>query len=67
VIIFGLTPVKTAVLTDTSTPVPEPASIISQPVDQYALPGQDVTFTIFADGNPNPSYQWYYKHSLFFL
>jgi PKD repeat protein len=35
-----------------------PASIVTQPSDQSLNPGQSVTFSVVASGDPSPSYQW---------
>ncbi len=52
----GTTPSTAAVLTVTSSQV-APA-ITTQPVSQSKSPGQSVTFTVAASGNPAPTYQW---------
>ena len=37
-----------------------PAAVVitTQPVSQFSVVGQSVTFTVVASGNPAPSYQW---------
>ncbi|MEO0510611.1 MAG: immunoglobulin domain-containing protein [Verrucomicrobiota bacterium] len=37
---------------------PVPPSISSQPVSQSRNEGESVSFSVTADGNPEPSYQW---------
>ncbi|MFP4662115.1 MAG: immunoglobulin domain-containing protein [Halanaerobiales bacterium] len=44
--------------------IPEQLSIpiiIEQPESQIAVPGDDVTFTVTASGNPAPEFQWQYN------
>jgi hypothetical protein len=49
----------------TSTPAtlsvnPTPAAVVitTQPISQFSVVGQSVTFTVVATGNPSPTYQW---------
>jgi endonuclease/exonuclease/phosphatase family metal-dependent hydrolase len=40
---------------------PSPPFILTQPTNQTAIAGDDVTFTVLATGNPPPTYQWQFN------
>ncbi|HEX5219111.1 MAG TPA: immunoglobulin domain-containing protein [Verrucomicrobiae bacterium] len=40
---------------------PSPPFILTQPTNQTATAGDNVTFTVQATGNPSPSYQWQFN------
>jgi hypothetical protein len=47
----------------TVNPAPVRPSILTFPTDMAAYTGQSTTFTVQAQGNPSPSYQWSFKGS----
>jgi hypothetical protein len=42
----------------TLNPTPAAVVITTQPVSQFSVVGQSVSFTVVATGNPSPTYQW---------
>ncbi len=53
----------TSAVAQLSVTIPDPPSIITQPQDQTALPGESATFSVTAGGSEPLSYQWYYNNS----
>jgi pectate lyase/pectin methylesterase-like acyl-CoA thioesterase len=47
-----------ALLSVRATPIPVAPTIETQPVDQTAIVGETVTFSVTASGIPTPTYQW---------
>ena len=57
----GLTNVASSNATLTVNPAPTKPAIVQAPFSMNAYPGQTVTFTVQASGNPAPSYQWQFS------